>query len=157
MTGTNYQKVLNIITPELDELYTAITDVKKAIHVYTARGMSLDNIGVLLDFERSINETDESYRNGLINTININTIAGTKTAIRQLLSNYLRIEESEVIVRETVPNYIIVQLPPEFEIYDLDIKDIIYRSVSAGVYVGIYYSGTYWDDAKWDSADSEWS
>jgi len=157
MTGTNYQKVLNIISPELDELYIAIRDIRNAIHVHTARGTSLDNIGVLLDFERIISETDESYKDRLINIININTIAGTKAAIAKLLSNYLRIEESEIIILETVPNYIVIQLPPDCETYDMDIKDIVYRSVASGVYVGLYYSGQYWDNAKWDHADSEWS
>ena len=157
MTGTNYQKTLNIITPELDELYIAIREIQNAIHVYTARGESLDNIGVLLDFERFINETDLSYRDRLINIININTIAGTKIAIRKLLANYLRINESEVIIQETIPNYIIIQLPPEFEIYDMDIHDIVYRSIAAGVYASLQYSGVYWDDAVWDTEGSEWS
>jgi len=157
MTGTNYQKVLNIISPELDDLYVAIKEIQNAIHVYTARSTSLDNIGVLLDFKRSISEIDESYRDRLINIININTIAGTKTAIKQLLSNYLRIDESKIIISETVPNYIIIQLPSEFEIYSMEIQDIIYRSVAAGVYVSLHYSGQYWDDAMWDDPESEWS
>jgi len=157
MTGTNYQKVLNIISPELDELYVTLGEIQNAIHVYTARGNSLNNIGILLDFERSINETDLSYRDRLINIININTIAGTKIAIRKLLANYLRIDESEIIIQETIPNYIIIQLPPETELYNMDIHDMVYRSVAAGVYVSLQYSGVYWDDAMWDKSDSDWS
>jgi len=156
MTGTNYQKVLNIITPELDELYVAIQDIKKAIHVYTARGTSLDNIGILLDYNRVINETDASYRDGLIDIININTIAGTKESIVELLASYLHIDTTDIIIQETTPNYLVIQLPAEFESRDMDIKDIIYRSVAAGIYIGIYYSGQYWDSVKWDTDGDEW-
>lgn len=157
MTGTNYQKLLKIISPELDELYIALRDIELAAHVFTARGTSLDNIGVLLDFKRSVSESDEIYRARLINIININVIAGTNVSIQKLLSNYLRMDENNVIVRETAPNYIIIQLPPEYEIKDMDIKDMIYRSVSAGIYVGIYYSGNYWDESTWDNTSSKWS
>jgi hypothetical protein len=156
MTGTNYQKLLNVITPELDELYVTIQDIKKAIHVYSARGSSLNNIGVLLDYERNINEIDQSYRNSLIDIININTIAGTKESIRKLISSYLHIDENEIIIQETTPNYLVIQLPSEFEVRDMDLKDLIYRSVAAGIYIGIYYSGQYWDAVKWDTEDSEW-
>lgn len=156
MTGTNYQKLLNVFTPELDELYVATQDILKAIHIYTARGEPLDNIGVLLDYERNINEIDESYRNSLIDMININTIAGTKESIIKLLTSYLRIDETDVIIQETTPNYLVIQLPAEFEIRDMDIKALIYRSIAAGVYVGVYYSGQYWDSVVWDDTESEW-
>jgi hypothetical protein len=157
MTGTTYQKVVKIITPELDEIYTMFKNIQTSTHVFTARGKSLDNIGILLNFARGVDDSDVTYRQSLINIIYINTIAGTKESIRKLLSNYLKISEADVVIQETVPNYVIIQLPPSCEIHDKSIKEIIYRSIAAGVYVGVYYSGNYWDVAAWDETTSKWS
>ena len=156
MSGTNYQKVLSIISPELDELYINIKRIEDSTHIFTSRGISLDAIGNFLDFYRTGTESDNVYREKLMNVIEINSIAGTKAAIKRLLVNYLSINESEIQIRETTPNYIIVRLPEEYEIKDMDIKDILYKSVAAGIYVGIHYTGNYWDEGTWDDPDAGW-
>lgn len=161
MTGTNYQKLIGVISPELDELYITIRNIETASHIFTARGVSLDNIGVLIDFERRIGESDDVYRERLINIISTNITTGTKGAIKKLLVNFLRIDESNILIHETVPNYIFIQLPPECETQDAQIKELMYRAVASGVYVGFFYSGKYWDVAEWDNItpnmESEWS
>jgi len=156
MVGTNYQKVLNIISPELDELYIAIRDIEQSAHIFTARGISLDNIGDLLDFNRKGIESDQIYRDRLMTIIDINSIAGTKDAIKRLLMSYLSINEADIQIHETSPSYIIIRVPEEFEQYDMDIKDVLYRSIAAGIYVGIHYTGNYWDEGVWDDAEAGW-
>lgn len=156
MTGTNYQKLLNVITPELDEIYVAIRDIQIAYQVETTRGKSLDNIGVMLDFKRIVTESDESYRERLRNIIYINTIAGTRSAIKKLLSNFLRIPETYVIIQESEPNYITVWLPLEYEFKDKDIQDMVRRSIAAGIYVSFRYASNYWDVSEWDTDNAVW-
>jgi len=156
MTGTNYQKVLNIISPELDELYITIRDIENATHIFTAKGISLDNIGSFLDFLRTGTEPDNIYREKLMNIIDINSIAGTKSAIKKLLINYLSINEADIQIHETTPNYIVIRLPEEYESRDMDIRDMLYRSVAAGIYVGIHYTGNYWDEGVWDDSEAGW-
>lgn len=156
MTGTNYQKFLNIVTPELDEIFIATRDIRIAHAVEKSRGKSLDYIGILLDFKRSVNESDDSYRERLKNIIYINTIAGTKESIRKLLANYLRIPETHVVVQEQEPNYILVMLPPDCQIYDKDIQDMVRKAVAAGIYVGFYYAISLWDVSEWDSENAIW-
>ena len=156
MVGTNYQKVLNIVSPEFDELFIAIRDIEKATHIFTSRGISLDKIGNFLDFYRTGTEADNVYREKLMNVIDINSIAGTKDAIKKLLINYLSLNESDIQIRETTPNYIIIRLPEECEPKDMDIKEILYRAVAAGIYVGIHYTGNYWDEDMWDNPEAGW-
>lgn len=156
MTGTNYQKLLNVITPELDELHVVYRDIKVAFQVMNARGQSLDNIGVLLDYERIVDFSDTAYREQLINVIYINAIAGTKDAIKKLLANYLQLSDSYVIIQETRPNYIVVWLPKECESKDKDLQKLVHRAVAAGVYVGFYYNINYWDVSEWDAENSIW-
>jgi hypothetical protein len=156
VVGTNYQKVLSIISPELDELYIAIKNIERDTHIFTARGISLDKIGDFLDFYRTGTESDNIYRNKLMNVIDINSIAGTKSSIKKLLINYLTLNESDVQIRETTPNYIIIRLPEEYEPRDMDIRDMLYRSVAAGIYVGVHYTGNYWDEGTWDDSEAGW-
>lgn len=156
MTGTNYQKLLKVFTPELDELSIVIRDIKNAYQIDLARGSALDKIGVLLNFRRSFGESDEVYRERLREIIYINTIVGTRTAIQELLANYLRIEQHNVKIIEDIPNFIIVQLPPECQVYEADIERIVMKSVAAGVKVSLEFSGTYWDQSLWDEAGTKW-
>lgn len=156
MVGTNYQKVLSIISPEIDELYMTIRSIENATHIFSSRGISLDSIGKFLDFYRTGIESDNVYREKLMNIININSIAGTKSAIKKLLINYLSINESDIQIRETTPNYIIINLPEDCESKDMDIRDMVYRSVAAGIYIGIHYTGNYWDEGTWDDSEAGW-
>ena len=71
--------------------------------------------------------------------------------------NYLSISDAEVHIHETTPNYIVVSLPTKFESRDMDIKDILYRSVAAGIYVGVHYTENYWDEDTWDNSNSGWA
>ncbi len=156
MSGTNYQKVLSIISPEFEELYMTILKIDNATHIFNSRGISLDNIGKFLDFNRTGTESDNKYRAKLMNVIDINSIAGTKVSIKKLLINYLSINEADIQIRETTPNYIVVRLPEEYESRDMDIREMLYRSVAAGVYVGIHYTGNYWDEDVWDGETTDW-
>lgn len=156
MTGTNYQKVLSIISPELDSLYITIRNIENSTHIFKSKGISLDNIGHFLDFSRTGTESDNIYREKLMNIIDINSIAGTKAAIKKLLINYLSINEPDIQIHETAPNYIIIRLPEEYEVRDMDIRAMLYRSVAAGIYVGIHYTGNYWDEGVWDDSESGW-
>jgi hypothetical protein len=156
MTGTNYQKLLNVVTPELDEIYVAIRDIAIAYQVDRARGKSLENIGSMLDFPRTVGDSDTIYRERLKNLIYINTIAGTKLAIRKLLSTYLLLPLTQIIIQETNPNYLIIWLPPECEVHDKELRELVHRSVAAGIYVGFYYAVNYWDVSEWDAEGSVW-
>lgn len=156
MTGTNYQKFLDVITPELDEIYIAIRDIALAFQVERARGQSLENIGSLLDFDRTVGTSDNNYRERLKNVIFVNTIAGTKLAIRKLLSTYLAIPIGQVLIQEKKANYIIIWLPPACEIYDTELQELVRRSIAAGIYISFYYAVNYWDVSEWDTEGSIW-
>lgn len=155
MTGTNYQKFINIFSPEFDALYAAILAIKGAIQINSARGQSLDNIGSLLDYDRTVNELDSNYRDGVKNIIKLNTTAGTKPAIKQFLSQYLRISESSIQIKEETPKEITIQLPPELASQEDEIRKIAQRFIVAGVHANFVFAASYWDNTTWDN--TEWS
>ncbi len=151
MTGTNYQKLISMFTGELDKIHTSVNDVSNSHHVDSARGTSLDNIGTLLDYKRVVGELDDNYRDGITNIININSAAGTKPAITTFLANYLRIDETEIEIREETPNYIQVQLHTDFASREAEIRLLVQRFIASGVHVKIIFGGVYWDTATWDN------
>jgi predicted TIM-barrel fold metal-dependent hydrolase len=157
MVGTNFQKLIGIFTPEFDEIYTAIRDLKNCYRIDLAKGKSLDKIGIFLEFNRAFNEYDVDYRNHLYDVVHVNSITGTKYAIRELLSDYLRVDISGVQIFELAPNKIIVQCPPSTESREQELYPILERCVAAGVVVYLEFSGTYWDqDCPWDDIKSIW-
>lgn len=150
MTGTNHQKFISTLASELDEFYQAARDVWDARSVNSARGASLDNVGAILDYERVVGELDLDYRNGIKNLISINSAAGTKPAIKSFVSNYLRISEDDIVIKEETPNYIQIQLHTDFAPQETEIRQLVQRFIAAGVHVKIVFGGVYWDDAVWD-------
>lgn len=154
MTGTNYQKLISIFGREFDDFYTAMVSIQDTRDIDRARTASLDNIGALFDYNRIGDEPDANYRQSLKNMIALNAAVGTKPIIRQFLANYLRIDESAIVLREETPNYIIVQLDWSFEEREVEIKRFVQRFIAAGIHVEIHFGGSYWDVDDWD--DAQW-
>lgn len=82
---TNLQKLIKIITGEVQDLEDANWELKTERWLSSAIGQQLDEIGVILGLPRLQNESDEDYRERLQFQIFINTSNGTpEDAIRAL-------------------------------------------------------------------------
>lgn len=64
-SAENLNKVLSIFGDEVDELLTAIAQVKASLYINSAVGIQLDLIGVIIDLKRNA-LTDETYREEII-------------------------------------------------------------------------------------------
>lgn len=156
MTGTNYQKFINVFSPEFDEILVNIKKMSDSFALSKCRGESLDNIGEMFDYSRSLGESDEDYRLGIRNIIELNANAGTKPALIKYISQYLRIDKNEVIIKEEVPRIITVHLPQEFSTRAEDLYRNVKKFIVSGTHVQFEFGGSFWDEAIWDAEDSTW-
>lgn len=63
----NVKNIINAIMPEIQELHDAQKDVFSIINIFEATGSQLDNIfGQILDLERNVGQSDDSYREDLL-------------------------------------------------------------------------------------------
>ena len=153
MTGTNYQKLIKVFGEEFAEFYSELGRIKSARYIMTARAKQLDNIGALFGYSRIGDESDADYRIGLLSVIGMAGAVGTRPVIKQFLANYLRINESEILLKEEEPNFLIVQLNTDFSDRATEIRQFVEKLTAAGVYMEVHFGGSYWDVDTWDNSD----
>jgi hypothetical protein len=65
-TAANHQKLIDIFGSRFQELETQLFKILDERHLSVAVGVQLDGLGQILDLERELGESDESYRARLV-------------------------------------------------------------------------------------------
>lgn len=156
MVFSNYQRVIDTIVQEYDELFVAINDTKKQKNIENATGQSLDYYGTFLNVPRMYGETDVDYLNRLLTYISSIKESTTKGAIKDFLSNFLGVNESNIVICEDTPYYLSIVLPSEYSDEEADLKKYIKQIIAAGMYVHFEFTNSIWDSAEWDNDTYKW-
>lgn len=156
MVGTNYQRVVDAISNEFDELYINMYKVKFAHMLLEARGSSLSNLVKVLMQERIVGETDAHLRNRLEYIALANISSATKPAIINYISGYLGLSTEFIEIVEQTPGQIYIKIPIEYSPREDELRTKISAIAAAGIYVKFIYEDTFWDDAHWDTSDENW-
>jgi len=151
-----YQRFLDTIVHEYDEIFTCIQDIADQKSLENSVGESIDYYGEFLNVDRMYNETDVDYINRLLTYISSIKQSTTKDAIQQFIANFLNIEISDVVIFETTPYYLSIMLPSENADDAENLKKYIYQIIAAGIYVHFEFTDSVWDLATWDTDDYKW-
>jgi len=83
--GTNLNKWAEVLGLELDEAFSVLFDVLDSNKIDTANGINLEKIGKLFNLEKLDIETDELFRNRILNFLDTYKGGGTKEQLEQVV------------------------------------------------------------------------
>ena len=159
-TSNNY-KFLSIFSDEYGEINTTISDIKSAHFVDSATGMSLDNLGVLLQTFRETAETDAHYRIRLktmwaryIGSGTIQDVLDIVAAMLAVETNRIEVIEDFVGVYANFDVWVWLQDLVDAGITTSDLNDLLDAVKGAGISVAAHAYGTFTARAAADPNDS---
>lgn len=84
-TPTNFQRLLRAISSSFQDVENVLWQMKTERWLATSFGIQLDNLGEILGLDRSLDETDQEYRDRLQFQVFINSSKGTPEEVMSVL------------------------------------------------------------------------
>lgn len=93
------------IIRQFNDVLSNVEKLKKCIFISTAQGRYLDDIGMLFGLTRRSGEDDDTFRNRIINFVNIYSSCGTINDIKRAVAGVLGISSDDVDIEEFGEKY----------------------------------------------------
>ena len=159
--ASNNYKFLSIFSNEHEDIADTISDIKSAHFIDSSTGMSLDNIGVLLQTFRETAETDAHYRIRLktmwaryIGSGTIQDVLDIVAAMLSVESNRIEVIEDFVGIYANFDVWVWLQDLTDAGITASDLNDLLDAVKGAGISVAAHAYGTFTARGALDANDS---